>query len=39
MISIVEYIQNGFIFVSWVAAGWLVGAAVTAYLMRSSKNK
>jgi hypothetical protein len=39
MILAIEHLQNSFVFVSWIAAGWLVGAAITAYVMRSSKNK
>lgn len=34
-----EHIQNGFVYVSWIAAGWIIGAAITAVAIRSIKNK
>jgi hypothetical protein len=32
-------IQNGFIFVSWIAIGWIIGAVVTAVALNSTRNK
>lgn len=39
MISTLEYIQNGFIFVTWIAAGWITGALITAIAIKSISNK
>jgi hypothetical protein len=37
MISTIEYIQNGFIFCSWIAIGWILGAAFTALILKKYK--
>lgn len=39
MIPTLEYIQNGFVFVSWIAIGWVLGAVITAVAIKSLNNK
>lgn len=39
MISTLQYIQNGVVFVSWVALGWILGAIITAVAIKSLNNK
>jgi len=39
MISTIEYIQNGFAYVSWIAVGWILGAVITAVAIKSINNK
>jgi hypothetical protein len=39
MIPTLDYIQNGFVFVSWFAFGWILGAVITAVAIKSINNK
>lgn len=39
MILAIEHIQSGFVFVSWIAAGWVIGAAITSVAIKSINNK
>jgi hypothetical protein len=35
----IETVQNGLIFVGWIAAGWLLGAVITAVAIITSNYK
>ena len=39
MIVIPEYIQAGVVFVSWIAAGWIAGAIITAVAIKTTNSK
>ena len=39
MIPTLQYIENGVVFVSWIALGWIFGAIITAVAIKSLNNK